>query len=91
MQDDAPTPVLVYWSYVLHGLDRDEVEDALDRALGSDGQVVGAESGSSGSNLDLEISGDPERALTRVTAVLKELGMPADTYLVMHGRRHHLR
>jgi hypothetical protein len=84
------TSMFVYWSSPLGDLERDDVEDALNEALGPDGEVVGGGSGRSGSNLDLEISANPQRALAAVKAALVELGMPADTYVVMDGRRHRL-
>lgn len=36
-------------------VDRDEIEDALEEALGADGEVVGAGAGERGSNLDVEV------------------------------------
>jgi hypothetical protein len=36
-------------------VDRDEIEDDLEDALGDDGEVVGAGTGEAGSNLDVEV------------------------------------
>ncbi|MEU1616903.1 hypothetical protein ABZ479_06300 [Streptomyces sp. NPDC005722] len=59
---------------VLAGLpiDRDEVEEALEAAFGSDGEITGAGSGEGRCHLDLEIEGHLDRgaALERVRSVL---------------------
>jgi hypothetical protein len=60
-------------------IDRDEVEEALDAALGPDGEITGAGSGMGRCHLDLEIepglSAGP--TLDRLRAVLTELGVEA--------------
>ncbi|MGW0575452.1 hypothetical protein ACWD25_05655 [Streptomyces sp. NPDC002920] len=63
---DGPIPV-----------DRDDVEDALNEALAGMGEVVGAGTGESGSNLDVEVEDDmaKEDVLRRIFAVLSELGV----------------
>lgn len=58
-------------------IDRDEVEEALEAAFTSDGEVTGAGSGMGRCHLDLEIdaSTDPETALNRLRGVLSDLGI----------------
>ena len=58
-------------------IDRDEVEEALEAAFASDGEITGAGSGMGRCHLDLEIeaSVDPEAALDRLRGVLSDLGI----------------
>ncbi len=55
------------------GVDRDDVEDLLVDALGADGEVTGAGTGSTGWHLDVEIDIDAARlpqVLQRLAAAL---------------------
>ncbi|MEU1176629.1 hypothetical protein ABZ464_03090 [Streptomyces sp. NPDC005820] len=63
---DGPIPV-----------DRDDVEDALNEKLSGIGEVVGAGTGESGSNLDVEVEEDVSKkvVLDRIFSVLSELGI----------------
>ncbi|MFC5645213.1 hypothetical protein [Kitasatospora cinereorecta] len=58
-------------------IDRDEVEEALEAAFGSEGEITGAGSGMGQCHLDLEIAPgmDPDAALERLRAVLAGLGV----------------
>ncbi|GAA2881058.1 hypothetical protein GCM10010443_50230 [Actinoplanes cyaneus] len=58
-------------------VDRDEIEDELSELDGF--EVVGAGTGESGSNLDLEVSSDlaADDAVRQVTEVLERLGVAA--------------
>ncbi|MFD7641812.1 hypothetical protein ACFV4P_14280 [Kitasatospora sp. NPDC059795] len=58
-------------------IDRDEVEEALEAAFGSDGEITGAGGGMGRCHLDLEIeeSLDPDTALARLRGVLIGLGV----------------
>ncbi|MFD4598976.1 hypothetical protein ACFWPQ_13185 [Streptomyces sp. NPDC058464] len=61
---DGPIPV-----------DRDDVEDALNEALDGMGEVTGAGTGESGSNLDVEVEESAEKdiVLSRIFTVMSEL------------------
>ncbi|MEU4560506.1 hypothetical protein AB0F72_19180 [Actinoplanes sp. NPDC023936] len=58
-------------------VDRDEIEDELSELDGF--EVVGAGTGESGSNLDLEVSSDlaADDAVRQVTEILERLGVAA--------------
>ncbi|MER7693243.1 hypothetical protein [Streptomyces sp. NPDC097610] len=58
-------------------IDRDEVEEALEAAFESDGEVTGAGSGMGRCHLDLEIveGSDTAAALERLRTVLSDLGV----------------
>lgn len=66
---------------VLAGLpiDRDEVEEALEAALGPDGEITGAGGGMGRCHLDVEIEAPvaPGLAVERLRAVLADLGVEA--------------
>ncbi|GIF09832.1 hypothetical protein [Actinoplanes siamensis] len=59
------------------GIDRDDVEDALELALGGMGEVTGAGTSATGSHLDLEVNPDADRAevLRLVFGVIEDLGV----------------
>ncbi|MFI5534065.1 hypothetical protein ACIA8O_36560 [Kitasatospora sp. NPDC051853] len=58
-------------------IDREEVEEALEAAFDSDGEITGAGSGTGRCHLDLEIEPSLERdaALERLRSVLAGLGV----------------
>ncbi|MEV0489522.1 hypothetical protein [Streptomyces atratus] len=58
-------------------VDRDDVEDELNDALGGFGEVSGAGSGAFGAHLDVDIDPEAERdeAVDRVLGVLGRLGL----------------
>ncbi|GAA3834152.1 hypothetical protein [Streptomyces chiangmaiensis] len=60
-------------------IDRDEVEEAFEAALGPDGEITGAGTGVGRCHLDLKIVAGTEsgRALDRLRAALAELGVAA--------------
>jgi len=89
--DHEPVTLFVYWSSRLTGLARDDVEEAVEEALGDAGMVTGAGSGRTGSNIDADVYGDHEEALAKVRLALSPLSMPEDTVIVMGGKRHPLR
>lgn len=63
---------------------RDVIEDAIDEALEGRGEVVGGGSGTSGSNIDIEIfEGEPRDFLDVVRSVLQQLEVPNDTEIVI--------
>ncbi|MFE0461235.1 hypothetical protein ACFW1A_18510 [Kitasatospora sp. NPDC058965] len=70
---------VVFVEIVFAGLpiDRDEVEEALEAAFGSEGEITGAGGGMGRCHLDLEIGAslDPDTALDRLRAVLADLGV----------------
>ncbi|GAA1940808.1 hypothetical protein [Kitasatospora viridis] len=68
-------------------IDRDEVEEALEAAFGSDGEVTGAGSGMGRCHLDLEIEPglDRDRALDRLRGVLTDLGVEEYATLNVSG------
>lgn len=65
----------------------DEVEDALDEALGDLGEVTGMGSGESGSNIDLEIAdeNDSRQVLTIIRSVLGNLSVPDSSIIEIEG------
>jgi hypothetical protein len=69
----------VFVEMVFSGLpiDRDEVEEGLEAAFGSDGEITGAGTGMGRCHLDLEIEvcPDPDEALDRLRCVLADLGV----------------
>lgn len=68
----------------------DEVEDALDEALGDLGEVTGMGSGESGSNIDLEIAdeNDSRQVLTIIRSVLGNLSVPDSSIIEIEGVEH---
>jgi hypothetical protein len=79
--------------YLPHNIDmaRDEIEEALEQALGEVAEVTGGGSGQSGSNIDLAFEDrvPPEKALEIIRAALKNLGIPS-AKIVMNGSEHRL-
>lgn len=68
--------------------DRDEIQRAIEALLDGDVEVVGAAIGSSGSNLDLELSPtiDLISALTKIEQVLRGFGVPDATVIAISDR-----
>lgn len=59
-------------------VDRDDVEDVLAEALGTDGEVTGAGTGETGWHLDVEIvadAPDSQQVLRRLAIALVELNL----------------
>src|SRR5262245_12594864 len=71
----------------------DELEAALDRALGSRGEVTGAGAGLAGGNIDIVIS-DPgvsaEKAVELIRSALALFDLPASSQLIVNGERFSL-
>jgi hypothetical protein len=67
--------------------DRDEIEDAIEDALGEDGEVTGGGAGDRGSNIDVVVHDRQRVALVvpRLRSALRRLGAPAATKLVVAG------
>jgi hypothetical protein len=63
--------------------DRDEIQQAIEAALGADVEVVGAGVGREGSNLDLALSEEVDRtvALQAIERTLTRLGIPDATLI----------
>lgn len=59
------------------GADRDEIEDALEVALGEAAEVTGAGSGPASSNVDLHVDDQvqPDKVLRIVRDTLRKLGV----------------
>ena len=70
------------------GTPRDEIEDLLQEYLGQSGEVTGGGAGQTGSNIDLEIFEDDNDHLQGVRAVLRQAAVPADTVIVVEGKRY---
>lgn len=71
----------------------DELEDALDSALGERGEVTGTGTGQVGSNIDIFIEEgmiSEEQALLLVQQVLVEFGLPSATKIIIDGIEHTL-
>lgn len=65
-------------------VDRDEVQEAIERDLGGAVEVVGSGTGTSGSNLDLEVrEGTGDQIVTRLAGTLRRLGVSAATKIVV--------
>jgi hypothetical protein len=66
-------------------IDRDEIEEELIELDGF--EVVGAGSGETGSNIDLEVSSEvsADEAIRQVTDVLERLGVAAGARINMSG------
>ena len=64
----------------------DELEDALDQALGDLGEVSGSGTGQSGSNIDIWIKNDKEdvqKIITIIKTTLRPFGLPASSKIVI--------
>jgi hypothetical protein len=71
----------------------DELEDALDSALGDKGEVTGSGTGRAGSNIDLFIRDDAmsqEQALLLIRRALADYGLPGTTRVAIDGREYPL-
>ena len=71
----------------------DELEDALDSALGDRGEVTGSGTGRTGSNIDVFIRDDAlseEQDLRLIRRALADYGLPDTTRVVIDGRGHSL-
>lgn len=91
MRGPDPVALFVYWHSPLGDVARDDVEEAIEEALGDLGMITGAGSGRTGSNIDADVYGDPEEALAKVRLALSRLPMPEDTVIVLGGNRLPLR
>jgi hypothetical protein len=71
----------------------DELEDALDSALGGRGEVTGSGTGRAGSDIDVFIEDSAmseEQALLLIRQALADYGLPGITRVVIEGREHTL-
>jgi len=71
----------------------DELEDALESALGGRGEVTGSGTGRAGCNLDIAIEDgalSEEQALMLIRRALADYGLPGMTRVVIDGREHTL-
>jgi hypothetical protein len=81
--------------YIVGGLPRriDELEDALDSALGDRGEVTGSGTGQAGSNIDVLIKDGAmsgEQALLLIRQALAEFALPGTTRVVIDGTEYPL-
>jgi hypothetical protein len=82
--------IFIYFSVRLK-TPRDVIEDALQRCLGDRGEVTGGGIGDRGANIDIEVLDEDGRTVVSdIEQVLKELGVPEDTWLVVDGERRDL-
>jgi hypothetical protein len=68
-----------------------ELEDALDRALGSSGEVTGSGTGPAGGNIDLFIEDDAlsdGQVLQLIRNALADDEVPESIWVVIDGRRY---
>jgi hypothetical protein len=76
-------------------VDRDVIQEELEKKLGGRGEVVGAGAGESGSNLDLELFDPVDRGsmIDAIVSTLDRLGVPDETILAMSdtGERRSIR
>lgn len=72
--------VFIYW-HGPSGVPRDEIEDVIEDVLGDRGEVTGAGSGMSGSNVDLEIFDDAgaDQLLAEVVSAIRH-SVPDSAY-----------
>ena len=77
-----PTDVFIYSNLPL-SCGRDEIEDAVDDVIRGNGEVTGGGSGSSGWNVDVELTSDADadQHVAAIVVALRQLGVPDDTYL----------
>ena len=71
----------------------DELEDALDSALGDQGEVTGTGTGQAGSNIDIFIEEgglSKEQALLLIRQALADYGLSSATKIVIDGSEHPL-
>jgi hypothetical protein len=72
----------------------DEIEDALDQALGDDGKVTGCGAGEKGSNIDL-FTNDKHLSIPSVVdliqKVLTPLGLPETSRIVIENEKFPIR
>lgn len=84
---EKPNFIFIYFFSKLENIDRDDVEDAINNILGEKGEVTGAGSGASGSNLDVQVYGNPLDFMDAIKNVLRELEVPADTIVAIGEER----
>jgi len=67
----------------------DEIEDAIQEALGDKGEVTGSGLGKAGANIDVEIyeDEDGEEAANSIIECLKNMKVPIDTYMRIEDRK----
>ena len=71
----------------------DELEDALESALGDRGEVTGSGTGRTGSNIDVFLRDNAvseEQALLLIRRALANYGLPGTTRVVIDGTEHPL-
>jgi hypothetical protein len=71
----------------------DELEDALDSALGDRGEVTGTGTGQAGSNIDIFIEEgglSEEQALLLIRRALADYDLPGAIKIVIDGSEHSL-
>lgn len=73
-------------------VERDFIEERLDEILENKGVVTGGGAGVDGTNIDIELEDDNgnEETIKAIQTELIRLKMPADTYLVIDGKKHKL-
>ncbi len=69
---------------------RDELEDSIQDFLGDRGEVTGGGAGVSGSNIDLEIFEEEQAVLNGIRKLLRSLGAPPETTLILSGKKEAL-
>ena len=84
---ENPNFIFIYFFSKLENIDRDDVEDAINDALGEEGEVTGSGSGVSGSNLDIEVYSNPFAFLDTIRNILRELEVPLDTVIAIGQER----
>ena len=80
---EEPSFIFIYFFSKRENIDSDDVEDAINDVLGEKGEVTGAGSGASGSNLDVQVYGNPLDFLDMMRSVLRELEVPVDTVVAI--------
>jgi hypothetical protein len=64
-------------------MDRDEIQDAIEREMDEAVEVVGAGVGTTGSHIDLEVRGSIDQVVNRLAGTLRRLGVPESTRIVV--------
>jgi hypothetical protein len=82
---------IYFFEQISYGLD--EIEDALNEAFGTKGEVTGSGTGESGSNIDIEIISEDitkSSALVIVRKALSEFDLPLSTIVEVDGEEYRL-
>jgi len=75
--------VFVYFAPNLD-VSKDEIEDALDEAIGELGEVTGGGISNAGMTIDLDVEDDvaPKKIADLITGALKDLGLSAEKIVI---------